>query len=420
MKIAVIGSGVSGLVSAYHLSSRHDVHLFEANADLGGHTHTVTVDVPSGRYAVDTGFIVFNDRTYPRFIRLMNKLNVSSQPSSMSFSVKGEANGLEYNGTNLNTLFAQRTNLFRPAFHRMIRDILRFNKEAPSILTDPQFPLGTTLGDYLHENKYSQEFMKHYIIPMGSAIWSSGADQMKEFPIAYFVQFFKNHGMLSVDDRPIWRVVKGGSQSYIPALTEPFITRIHTRAPVERIQRLESGVRLTVRQNEREEEHNFDHVVCAGHADQMLPLLADATPQEKDILGQFRYQENKTVLHTDTSVLPKRKLAWAAWNYFTPKNPQSTVAVSYNMNILQTIRSPETFIVSLNMDDRIDPKKILKKILYHHPIYSSQAVESQKRWGEISGKNRTHFCGAYWGYGFHEDGVASGERVCESLGISVA
>ncbi len=417
MKVAVIGSGIAGLACAYHLSRRAEVHVFEAGDHIGGHTNTVEVTVLSGTYPIDTGFIVFNDWTYPRFIKLMTALNVASQPSNMSFSVKVEKSGLEYNGTNLNGLFAQRSNFLSPNFYRMILSILRFNRESLKVLDDPQIQ-DMPLGRYLAENNYAEAFVDHYIIPMGAAIWSAGVAKMKEFPIGYFVRFFKNHGMLSVDDRPQWRVIQKGSRSYLPALTKPFQDRIELRTPAKRVRRADGGAIVTVERNGKLDETRFDHVVLAGHADESLAILADASPLEREILSAFPYQANNTILHTDTSVLPKNRRAWAAWNYLVPARAQDDVAVSYDMNILQSINAPETFIVSLNMEDRIDPKKILRKILYHHPVYNARGVAAQKRWHEISNVNNTHFCGAYWGFGFHEDGVVSGERVAESLGAN--
>jgi uncharacterized protein len=416
MKVAIVGSGISGLVCAYYLSKHHEVHVFEANPTLGGHTNTLTVTVSSGTYSIDTGFIVFNDRTYPNFIRLMDEIHVPSQPSSMSFSVKVETNGLEYNGTDLNRLFVQRRNFLRPSFYRMIRDILRFNQEAPLLLDQPNTS-DISLESYLTAHHYSAEFRDHYIIPMGAAIWSSSVAQMMEFPVAYFVRFFKNHGMLSVNDRPLWRVIQNGSHSYLPALTKSFQERIHTNSPVRSIRREDAGVVLAIDQKGVLNEARFDHVILAGHSDQSLTALSDATALERDVLGSFSYQENKTILHTDTSILPRRKKAWASWNYFVPKQQRSKVAVTYNMNILQSIKAPETFLVSLNMADLIDPKKIVREIIYHHPVYNGRSVAAQKKWSTISGVNRTHFCGAYWGFGFHEDGVVSGLRVCESFGV---
>jgi predicted NAD/FAD-binding protein len=414
MKIAVIGSGISGLTCAYLLSRRHEVHLFEAADYIGGHTHTVDVEVGSGGYAVDTGFIVFNDWTYPKFIELMTRLRVPLQPTTMSFSVKTETKDFEYNGTDLNGLFAKRSHLFNPRFLRMVREILRFNREAPAVLEQPSSE--TSLGAYLRSNGYSAEFRDHYIVPMGAAIWSASRRQMEEFPIQYFVLFFKNHGMLSVDHRPQWRVIQGGSRSYIPAITAGWRERLHLRSPIHAVRRGESGVTLKTG-GDSPAEARFDEAIFACHSDQTLKILGEsATPEERRVLSAFAYQPNTTVLHTDIRVLPKRKRAWAAWNYFVPAREQESVAVSYNMNFLQSIRAPETFCVSLNMGRQIDPSKVLRKFVYHHPIYTHAAVHAQKEWSRISGVDRLHFCGAYWGFGFHEDGVKSGLRVAERLG----
>lgn len=416
MKIAVVGSGISGLVAAHYLSRRHEVSLFEAEGRLGGHTHTVDVEVPSGKYAVDTGFIVFNDRTYPNFIKLMKDLGVAAQPSDMSFSVKVEASGLEYNGTDMNRLFSQRGNLFRPSFYRMILDILRFNREAPALL-DRADAEDLTLGAYLAENRYSREFVNHYIVPMGSAVWSASVKQMELFPAAYFVRFFKNHGFLSVGDRPQWRAIRGGSRSYIDGMIAPFKERVRLNSPVRSVRRDGAdGVTLNV----AGAEARFDHVVLAGHSDQALRMLSDADGTESELLAAFAYQENTTVLHMDTSLLPARRRAWASWNYLVPRDAGERVAVTYVMNILQSLSAPETFCVSLNLEDRIDPAKVIQRMTYHHPVYTARAVAAQARWGEISGRNRAHFCGAYWGFGFHEDGVKSALRVCDSLGVKVA
>lgn len=415
MRIAVVGSGISGLVAAHYLSRRHEVSLFEAEGRLGGHTHTVDVEVPSGRYAVDTGFIVFNDWTYPNFIRLMKDLGVAAQPSDMSFSVKVESSGLEYNGTDMNRLFSQRSNLFRPSFYRMILDIVRFNREAPALL-DAAGAEDMTLGAYLAENRYSREFTDHYIVPMGSAIWSASVKQMELFPAATFVRFFKNHGFLSVDDRPRWRTIRGGSRSYIDGMIAPFKERVRLNSPVRSVRREADGVTLNV----AGAEARFDHVVLASHSDQALRMLADADGTETELLAAFAYQENTTLLHMDTSLLPARRRAWASWNYLVPRAAGERVAVTYVMNILQSLSAPETFCVSLNLEDRIDPAKVIRRMTYHHPVYTARAVAAQARWPEISGRNRTHFCGAYWGFGFHEDGVKSALRVCESLGVKVA
>ncbi|MBL0350180.1 MAG: FAD-dependent oxidoreductase [Elusimicrobia bacterium] len=416
MKIAIVGSGISGLVCAHYLSRRHEVRVFEAGDYVGGHTNTIALHRASGDHRVDTGFIVFNDWTYPHFIRLIQELGVESQPSSMSFSVHVESTGLEYNGTDLNRLFIQRRNLFRPSFYGMIRDIVRFNREAPTLLDRPGEEI--TLGQYLSQGGYSREFVNHYIVPMGAAVWSSSVEKMRSFPARCFIQFFKNHGMLSVNDRPQWRVIRGGSRTYVEAITARLKNPVELNTPVTAVRRTPQGVVVTTGGPAGERSEEFDHVILASHSDQSLQVLTDPTHREKEILSVFGYQENRTTLHTDTAVLPELRAAWASWNYRVPARAQGRVAVTYDMNVLQTIQSPETFCVSLNMDDRLAPASVIRKILYHHPVFTTAAVAAQKRWAEISGPDlRTHYAGAYWGYGFHEDGVKSGLRVCESLGI---
>jgi len=417
MKIAIIGTGISGLTTAHLLSQKHQVTVFEANDYIGGHTATVDVQVPSGKYAIDTGFIVFNNWTYPNFIKLMTNLKVAWKDSSMSFSVKAESSGLEYNGTTINSLFAQRSNIFRPSFYRMVKDIMRFNKESLEVLESPNDEL---LGDYLKKRNYSHEFKMNYIVPMGAAIWSASVEQMDLFPIEYFVRFFKNHGMLSVNDRPVWKVIQNGSRSYINPLIEPFKDNIYLKTKVIQVVRSDKEVAVLFEKNGTVSAQSFDHVVFASHSDQTIKMLSDITPLEKEILNGFSYQPNSVILHTDISLLPKRKLAWAAWNYFIPKNDLGRVALTYNMNILQGFESPETFCVSLNQDHLIDPQKILRRFNYDHPVYTRAAFNSQKRWHEISGQNRTHFCGAYWGYGFHEDGVKSALQVCSTFGETLS
>ena len=415
MKIAVVGTGIAGMVAAYLLHREHDVTVFEAADYIGGHTNTLDVTVGGRSYAVDTGFIVFNDWTYPNFITLLSRLGVESQPSDMSFSVKCERTGLEYNGTSLNTLFAQRRNLVRPSFYRMIFDILRFNREAVSLLDQPG--PGPSLGEYLDRHCYSQEFVEQYIVPMGAAIWSASHDNMRGFPARYLVQFFKNHGMLSVDDRPQWRVIKGGSQRYAEKLVAPFRSRILLNSPVESIGRFPDFVEIRASLDRREYRAlRFDHVIIGAHSDQALAMLADPSPKEKEILGAMRYQDNEAVLHTDVSLLPRRKLAWAAWNYhLLPVQPDRAV-VTYHMNRLQGLAAPCEFCVTLNHTQAIDPARILRRINYHHPVYSPESVAAQRRHREISGLNRTSYCGAYWGYGFHEDGVKSALEVCKQFG----
>jgi predicted NAD/FAD-binding protein len=416
MKIAVIGTGIAGMVSAWSLHhAGHQVSVFEAGSYIGGHTNTVTVQLGGQSYAVDTGFIVFNDWTYPNFIRLMELLGVASQPTTMSFSVHDPRSGLEYNGTSINTLFAQRRNFLRPSFYRMIRDILRFGREAPLLLTGKDDDALLTIDDYVRKNNYSKEFVEHYLLPMGGAIWSAGTSAMRTFPARYFVQFFKNHGMLSVDERPQWRVISNGSASYIKRLTEPFKNNIFLNSPVQFIRRDDHGVTVQI----NNEAQRFDQVIIATHGNQALRLLSDPTPNEQDILSHFSTTRNEAVLHTDITLMPRRRRAWAAWNYRMSTDELAQVPVTYDMNALQGLDAPERFLVTLNPNEPIAPGRILRRITYQHPHYTSQAVAAQKRWSEINGVNRTYYCGAYWGYGFHEDGVVSAMRVATALGAEI-
>lgn len=401
MKIAIIGSGIAGNTLAYHLHKEHDITVFEAASHIGGHTHTHQVTHEGREFTVDTGFIVFNDRTYPNFIHMLDALKVATQPSDMSFSVRCEDSGLEYNGTSLNSLFAQRNNLFKPKFYRMIRDILRFNKAAPELLADGN---EIRLGDYLRDGGYSQQFIDQYIIPMGAAIWSTDAAQMLDFPARFFVRFFHHHGMLTVNDRPQWRTITGGSASYVTALTEEFKYKIRLNTPIESVRRLKKSVRIKPKFGE---ELAFDYVFLACHSDQALQLLDDASPAEQEILGAIPYQSNTVYLHHDVSLLPKRKLAWAAWNYHVTQPPADKVAVTYNMNILQNLQSNEPLLVTLNHTRLINPAKVFKRLQYTHPVYTLAGAKAQARHAEISGHNRTGYAGAYWRNGFHEDGVVS-------------
>jgi predicted NAD/FAD-binding protein len=401
MKIAIIGSGIAGNTVAYHLNKQHDITVFEAGSHIGGHTHTHRIKHENRSYSVDTGFIVFNDRTYPNFTALLNELDVAWQRSDMSFSVHCEKTGFEYNGTSLNSLFAQRRNLFRPSFYRMISEIMRFNRTSLELLAEgPEI----RLGDYLAQNNYSRRFIDYYIIPMGSAIWSTEARQMLEFPARFFVRFFHHHGMLTVDDRPEWRVIKGGSARYAEALTSSFKDRIRLDTPVEQVRRLQRSVRVKPVNGP---EETFDWVIFACHSDQALSILKDASQAEQEILGAIPYQENTVYMHTDAAMLPERRLAWAAWNYHVTAGPTDRVAVTYNMNILQGLRSQAPILVTLNHTGRIDPSKIIKRLSYHHPVYTTAGARAQARHQEISGVNRTAYCGAYWRNGFHEDGVVS-------------
>lgn len=390
------------MVAAYHLSREHTVTLYEAGSHVGGHTNTVEVEHAGRPYAVDTGFIVYNDWTYPNFIALLHDLRVPWQPSAMSFSVRCERSGLEYNGTTLNSLFVQRRNLVRPSFLRMVSDILRFNRRAPSLLADQTISL--SLGEYLYRESYSRYFIEHYIIPMGAAIWSSRPIDMLRVPARFFVEFFSNHGFLSVHDRPTWRVVQGGSREYVKRLTAPYAARIHLNTPVAGLQRRPRRVVLRLRNGTVAE---YDRVFIACHSDQALKLLADPSAEEREILGAIPYQANEAVLHSDTRLMPRRALAWAAWNYHLPIEQYERVTVTYNMNILQSLAAPVQFLLTLNRGEDVDPRTVLGRYTYHHPVYTTQAVAAQRRRQEINGARGTYYCGAYWGYGFHEDGVNS-------------
>lgn len=403
MRIAVIGAGISGMVAAHHLHrDGHDIEVYESEDHVGGHTHTVDVTHGGRGYAIDTGFIVFNDWTYPNFIRLIDELGIPWQPSDMSFSVRCDTTGLEYNGTSINSLFAQRSNLLKPAFLRMVADILRFNRRAPGLLSDPADTV--SLGNYLRREGYSRYFIDHYIIPMGAAIWSSRPADMLRFPARFFVEFFANHGFLSVNDRPTWRVITGGSREYVKRLTAPFAGRIHLRTPVASLQR--NSQKVSVRLQNGSVEH-FDQLFIACHSDQALALLADPSAEESAILGAIKYQTNEVLLHSDIRFMPRRRLAWAAWNYHLPIARHERVAVTYNMNILQSLDAPIQFLLTLNRNAEVDPDKILGSYVYHHPVYTIEAVAAQKRRRDINGIRRTYYCGAYWSYGFHEDGVNS-------------
>ncbi|MFT7184735.1 MAG: putative NAD/FAD-binding protein [Pseudohongiellaceae bacterium] len=416
-RIAVIGSGVSGLCSAYLLSREHEVTLFEASNYLGGHTNTEDVELNGRTYPVNTGFIVFNDWTYPNFIKLMDQLGVVSEDSDMSFSVRCENTGLEYNGTNLNSLFAQRQNLFKPRFLKMVYDIVRFNKQTVAMLENNLVTDEETLGEFVQKHKYSKNFVNYYIVPMGAAIWSASQEVMLAFPLKFFLNFFNNHGMLSVDERPQWRVISQGSRSYIDPITQSYKERIKLNTPVTKVERKRDGISVHTAKGEVFE---FDQVVLACHSDQALRMLDEPSKQESEILGALPYQMSEVVLHTDIRLMPKKELAWASWNYHIPQRANDCAMVTYNMNILQNFHyAEETFLVTLNRGVEIDPEKIIKKYQYAHPVFTQDGIRAQQRYDEINAHNRTHFCGAYWFNGFHEDGVNSALRVAKSFGITL-
>ena len=417
-KIAIIGSGISGLTAGFLLHRLHEITLFEAAPELGGHTATVDVTQDGRNYAVDTGFIVFNDRTYPNFLKLLARIGVASQPAEMSFSVKSPE-GLEYNGHNLDTLFAQRSNLLSPRFYRFVAEILRFNRQARAWLVGRtavgQMPAEQTLGEFLQAGGFSDYFARHYILPMGAAIWSSTLADMRVFPLGFFLRFFQNHGLLDVANRPQWYVIPGGSREYLGPLTAGWQQQIRLACPVQGVRRVADGV---VIQSLKGEEH-FDEVILACHSDQALRLLQDASAREQAILGAMPYQANEVWLHTDVNCLPARRKAWASWNYQLDTDEQARPLVSYNMNILQGLESPSPFCVSLNPAGKVDESKVLRRFVYDHPVFNLASIQAQQARADICGQGHTHFCGAYWYNGFHEDGVRSALDVATRFGASL-
>lgn len=412
MRIAVVGSGIAGLASAWLLSRQHEVVLFEGNDYLGGHTHTHDIELEGRNFAVDTGFIVHNRAHYPLLTRMFDELGVGTQPTTMSFSVHSQASGVEYNATSLDGLFCQRRNLVSPRFLGMVRDLFRFYRLAPQLLEtdDP----GPTLGEYLARHGFGDAFCDEHLVPMASALWSSPSRQILEFPARHLVQFMANHQMLQVRERPQWRVVTGGSASYVRALQRRWRVEVRLRSPVRLLRRDAEGVEVfTDARLER-----FDHVVVACHSDQALALLADADTRETEILGAIAYQDNDVVLHTDARLLPRQRKAWAAWNAHVPRDPADACTVSYCMNLLQGLPAPQPLVVTLNRTAAIDPERILRRMRYQHPVYTTASVAAQARRAEIQGHRRTWFAGAYWGWGFHEDGIRSAVDVAHALGVA--
>ena len=411
-RVAVIGSGIAGLSAAHYLSRKHEVHVFERDNRLGGHTHTVTVDSPAGPLPVDTGFIVHNERTYPNFCRLMRDLEIETQASDMSFAVTGENGGFEYSSRGLGGFFAQKKNYLSPLHYTLLREIMRFNREAPKVLEDENAE-GMTLGEFLAAGGYADVFIERYLIPMAGAVWSMAPDAMAGFPARTLIRFMRNHGMLGIHTHPQWKVIRGGSHAYIAPLTRPFAKRISQGADISAVERGEKGVTLRFRDAHAQQ---FDEVVFACHGDQILPLLAQPVGVEREVLGSFTTTRNEACLHTDSKLLPRRPAARASWNYVL--GDAGKVTVTYDMNRLQSLHTAENYCVTLNANGSVDPARALRRMIYEHPLYTRAAIRAQERWHEISGKNHTHFCGAYWFYGFHEDGVRSGLRVAQSLGVA--
>jgi predicted NAD/FAD-binding protein len=411
VKVAIVGSGIAGMASAWLLSRAHEVTLFEANERIGGHTHTHEVELDGVPYAIDTGFIVFNTANYPRLTALFDELGVTSQPTTMSFAVRNDASGLEYNATDLDRLFVQRRNLVSPRFWGMVRDILRFYRQAPALVDGGDASI--TLGDWLDRERYGAAFRDDHLVPMAGALWSSPPGDVLAIPLRHLVAFMANHHMLQTDDRPQWRVVSGGSASYVRALRRRW--RVHERVgcAVRAVRRHDDGVTVTSTAG----DERYDRVVLACHSDEALALLADADAREREILGAIGFRHNDVVLHTDARLLPRRRRAWAAWNAFVPAQRDEHCTVSYCMNLLQGIASPRPFVVTLNRTAAIDPALVLARMRYAHPVFNAAAVAAQARRHEIQGVRRTWFAGAYWGWGFHEDGMRSAHAVAEDFAI---
>ncbi len=411
--VAVIGAGISGLAAASLLSRRHRVHLFERERRLGGHTSTVLVSTPNGSVPLDTGFLVHNDRTYPNLVRLFGELGVATRDSDMSFAVSCRRSGLEYSSRGANGFFAQRRNLVSPSHLSLLREIARFNREAPALLGAADAER-QTLGDFLESRRFGEAFTHRYLFPMASAIWSTSLDAIRSFPALTLIRFFDNHGLLSLTAQPTWKVVAGGSHTYVPKLAAQVSGDIHEGAAIESVRRREDGVTLTFRDRPA---MAFDEVVFACHGDQVLPLLADPSDRERDVFAAFTTTTNVAWLHTDASVLPVRASARASWNYLLAADAEAPPMVTYDLNRLQGLTTSEQYCVTLNPGGQIDESRVLQRFVYRHPLYTRQAVGAQRQWGKVSGVNRTHYCGAYWFYGFHEDGLNSALRVAGALGV---
>ncbi|HEX4115270.1 MAG TPA: FAD-dependent oxidoreductase [Solirubrobacteraceae bacterium] len=414
MRIAIVGAGVSGMVAAHLLHPRHEIVVFEAGESAGGHANTIRVDTPEQTHSVDTGFMVFNDRNYPNFELLLRQLGVAWQHSDMSFGVSDGCGDFEYNSASPNGLFAKRAHLMTPWFHRMIADLVRFNRTARELLSGSSGDI--SLGQWLAEQRFSEAFVQRLIVPQVSAVWSADPQQMRSFPARFLAEFFDNHGMLGLTGRPRWRTVAGGSENYVRALIEPWRHRLRLGTAVQAIERRDDAVMVKPHGGEVE---RFDEVVIATHSDQALAMLADANPREHEILGSLPYQANEAVLHTDTRLLPRRRRAWASWNYHLSEAPAERATVTYHMNRLQSLKADRELCVTLNRTAAIDPRQVIRTIPYDHPVYTAEGVREQARRAEISGRNRTHYCGAYWGWGFHEDGVRSALDVGEHFGVEL-
>jgi predicted NAD/FAD-binding protein len=414
MRIAVVGSGISGLGAAWLLNRKHEVHVFEKESRRGGHTHTVVHDLDGRDLHLDTGFIVFNEKTYPLLTRLFNELSVETQTSEMSFSVSCLDPDIEYASHGLSGLFARRSLVFSAAHLKMLRDVVRFGRRGRQILAgngDPRI----TIADFLEDERFSETFARFYLMPMVSAIWSSGTELAADYPRDALLRFLDNHGLLQVTGQPTWRTVVGGSSSYVTPLTRAFDDRVHLGNGVERIHRSSDEVELVLDDGSR---HRFDHVIVAAHADQALRILAEPTEDEAELLGTWSYSLNDTWLHTDTTLMPRRRQAWASWNYLMTDASQESASLTYHLNRLQRLDEDREYLVSLNPGTEPVPESVIRRMSYSHPVYTPQSVETQKELPRLNGLNRTHFCGAYFGNGFHEDGFASAVAVADDLGVA--
>jgi predicted NAD/FAD-binding protein len=405
----VIGSGIAGLTAAHALDGSHDVTLYESEPRIGGHTQSVPVRDPRGERWVDTGFIVHNDRNYPHFTRLLAELGVETREAEMGMSIAAADGGFEFAYTR-SGLFAQRSNVLRPAFWRLLRDQLRFNREVRPLAGRPDAP---TIGEFLRDSGYSRWFRERAILPEISAVWSADPEAVWEFPLGFFAEFLENHGQLQLTRRPRWRTIRGGSRTYVERLLERFGGAVRAGSPVRAVARMPHGVLVVA---DGVPAKLFSEVVIAAHADQALAMLADPTPAEREVLGAFPYAVNDAVLHTDESVMPRRRRAWASWNYHLGREARGRTAVTYWMNNLQRLDAERDYFVSLNLADRIASEAVIEAFEYAHPLVTRESVAAQGRWAEISGADRIHYCGAHWRWGFHEDGCWSALRACERIG----
>ncbi len=416
MRIAVIGTGISGNLVARLLANRHEVDVFEANNHIGGHAHSVEFEAFGRRWLADIGFMVFNDRTYPNFCRLLEILGIAAQPSDMSFSVSCLRTGLEYQGSSLSGLFAQRSNLIRPRFWQMLGDIVRFHRAAVQALESGGVDDGSSVGDFLERRRFGTAFREHYLLPMTAAIWSSRPATILEFPAKFLFGFMRNHGLLQLRDRPVWKTVRGGSRAYVEQLVTPFRHRIRLSCAVQSVTRHRDFIELETAAGTH---HCYDHVVFAIHADQALRLLSDATRQERNILSAFPYQQNEAVLHTDMALLPRRRRAWASWNYHLGTVAGEPATLTYDVSRLQRLATPQPVLLTLNQVETVDRGKIIERFTFHHPMYNASSIAAQSRFTEINGVQRTSYCGAYWGFGFHEDGVNSALAVARDFSVTL-